>query len=183
MAGRAVYLKRQRVLLGVGVGGHNGGGGGVAAGGIGAELGGGFGDALGERLQTHRLTDDPCGGRQNVVFVNAQRVGDQLAGVLRQFQTAGCAGVGVAAVDQNGAGVAVLQVGAVHLDGCAVDLVGGVAARPGAADIGDDQRQIALCVVMPDAAMHPGGRKPLGRTDAARDNGEGCGRHWGPPCF
>ena len=36
MAGRAVYLKRQRVFLGVGVGGHNGGGGGMAAGGIGA---------------------------------------------------------------------------------------------------------------------------------------------------
>ena len=43
--------------------------------------------------------------------------------------------------------IAVLQVGAVHLDGCAADLIGGVNTGGGAADVGLDERQIVLFTV------------------------------------
>ena len=62
---------------------------------------------------------------------------------------------------------AVLQVFAVHRDGCAVDLVGGIAARARAADVRLDQRQVELGMVMTDAAMHTRRGKALRRTDAA----------------
>ena len=98
---------------------------------------------------------------------DAQFLGDDVAGVLSQLHAVGRAGVGVAAVHNDGLCIAVLQVLAVYRDGCAVDLVGGIAARARAADIRLDQRQVEFGMVMADAAMHARSGKALRRTDAA----------------
>ena len=113
------------------------------------------------------MADDAGGGRQHVVRADAQLLGDDVAGVLSQLHAVGRAGVGVAAVHNDGLCIAVLQVLAVHRDGCAVDLVGGIAARARAADVRLDQRQIELGMVMADAAMYARRGEALRRTDAA----------------
>ena len=136
--GLAADGKFQRNFLRVGVGGHD-----------------------------HGLADDAGGGRQHVVRADTQLLGDDVAGLLSQLHAVGRAGVGVAAVHNDGLCIAVLQVLAVHRDGCAVDLVGGIAARARAADVRLDQRQVELGMVMADAAMHARRGESLRRTDAA----------------
>ena len=137
-------------LFRMGVGCHNGGGSVVAASLGGGQLGGGLGDALGERLNAHGLADDAGGGGQHVVGADAQLLGDDLAGLLGQLNAVGGAGISVAAVDHDSLGVAVLQMLAIHRDGRTVDLVGGVAAGTGAADVRLDKCQVQLGMVMPE---------------------------------
>ena len=165
--GLAADGKFQRNFLRMGVSGHDRGSRVVAAGLVGGQLGGGLRDALGERLDAHGLADDAGGGRQHVVRADAQLLGDDVAGVLSQLHAVGRAGVGVAAVHNDCLCIAVLQMLAVHRDGCAVDLVRGIAARARAADVRLDQRQVELGMVMADAAMHARRGKALRRTDAA----------------
>ena len=112
----------------------------MAAGLGGGQLGGSLRDALGERLNAHGLPDNAGGGGQHIRGGNAQLLGHNLAGILGQLHTVGGAGVGVAAVHNDGLCIAVLQVLTVHRDGCAVDLVGGVAARARTADVRLNQR-------------------------------------------
>src|SRR5699024_3825452 len=57
----------------------------------------------------------------------------------------------------------------VHLDGGASDLVGGVDPRRRAAHVGLDEGQVVFGAVGPDAAVHPGCRKPCGGADASRN--------------
>ena len=168
-AGLAAHGEFDGHLFRMGVGGHNGGGSVVAASLGGGQLGGGLRDALGERLNAHGLADDAGGGGQHVVGADAQLLGDDLAGLLGQLNAVGGAGISVAAVDHDSLGVAVLEMLAIHRDGRTVDLVGGVAAGTGAADVRLDKCQIQLGMVMPDAAMHTGGGETGGCTDAAGD--------------
>ena len=168
-AGFAVDGKFHGELLGVGVGGHDGGGGIVAAGRTGFQLGGGRGNARHKGGQLHGLADDAGGGGQHVVGIDAQSLGHQVTGILCQLDAVRRAGVGVAAVDHNGLGVAVLQVFPVHRDGGTVHLVGGVAAGARTAHVRLDQRQVQLGMVMPDAAVYPRGGKTFGGADAARN--------------
>jgi len=61
-------------------------------------------------------------------------------------------------------------MGAVHLDGCAAHLIGGVHTGGGTAHIGLDECQIVFFgMICTDAAMHASRCKPLGRADAARN--------------
>ena len=129
-AGHAPQLEADGVLLGVGVGGHDGGGGvGAALGGVG-QFGRRRRDARGKGVDGHGLADDAGGGGQDVPGRDAQGLAGQAAAFLSQVHPVGGAGVGVAAVDQDGLGIAVGQMGPVHLDGCAADLVGGVDPPP-----------------------------------------------------
>ena len=168
-AGLAAQRELHRELLGVGVGGHDGGGGVMAAFRRGGQLGGRFGDALLEGGQFHGLADDTGGGGQDIVSGDAQRLGHQITGVVGQLDAARGTGVGVAAVHHDGLGITVLQVLPVHRDGRTIHLVGGVAAGARTAHLGLDQRQIQFGMVMPDAAVYPCGRETLGGADTARN--------------
>ena len=153
-AGLAAQLELDGVLLFVGVGGHDG------RCRVGAALlgsgqpGGCRRDAPGKRVNDHGLADDARGGGQNILGRQIQCLAHQLTALLGQGHAVGGAGIGVAAVDEDGLCIAVFQVGAVHLDGSAADLIGGVNARCRAA--------------RPDAAADACGCKTLGRADAAR---------------
>ena len=116
------------------------------------------------------FADDTGGSGQNVHGVDVQRLAHQLTAFLGQRHAVGGAGVGVAAVDHDGLCIAVLQVGTVHLDGCAADLVGGVHTGGGAAHVRLDECQIVFFgMICTDAAMHASRCKALGRADAARN--------------
>ena len=107
--GLAADLKLQSDFFRVGISSHDGGGCGVAACLAGGQLGGSFGDALGKRLNAHGLADNARGGGEHVVGADAQLFRDDIAGVFRQLRRRG-AGVGVAAVDNNRLGIAVLRM-------------------------------------------------------------------------
>ena len=103
----AAHRELQRKLLGVGVGGHDGGGGVMAACLIGSQLGGSLGDAPGKRLDAHLLPDDAGGGGQHILGADAECLGHKAAGIPRKLQAVRRAGVGVAAVHNDGLRVAV----------------------------------------------------------------------------
>ena len=169
-AGLAAQLELDGVFLFVGVGGHDGGGSIGAALLVRSQLCGGGRDAPGKGVDDHGLTDDTGGSGQNVLRVDAQLLAHQLTAFFGQSHAVGGAGVGVAAVHDDRLCVAVLQVGAVHLDGCAADLVGGVHTGGGAAHVRFDECQIVFfCMVCADAAVHASRCKALGRADAARN--------------
>ena len=128
----------------LGVGGHDGGGSIGAALLVRSQLCGGGRDAPGKGVDDHGLTDDTGGSGQNVLRVDAQLLAHQLTAFFGQSHAVGGAGVGVAAVHDDRLCVAVLQVGAVHLDGCAADLVGGVHTGGGAAHVRFDECQIVF---------------------------------------
>ena len=168
-AGLAAQLELDGVLLFVGVGGHDGrcrvGAALLGSG----QLGGCRRDAPGKRVNDHGLADDARGGGQNILGGQIQCLAHQLTALLGQGHAVGGAGIGVAAVDEDGLCIAVFQVGAVHLDGSAADLIGGVNTRCRAAHVRLDEGQIVfLGVARPDAAADACGCKPLGRADAAR---------------
>ena len=117
--------------------------------------------------EIERLADHARGRDDDVLRRDVQRGCCERAHLLGDGGAVGVAGVGVAAVHNDGLCIAVLQVLTVHRDGCAVDLVGGIAARARAADVRLDQRQVELGMVMADAAMHARRGKALRRTDAA----------------
>ena len=167
-AGLAAQLELDGILLLVGVGGHDGCCRIGAALCVSCQLRRSGRDSPGKGVDDHGLADDAGGGGQNVLCGDAQRLAHQLTALLGQRHTVGGAGVGVAAVDHDGLCIAVGQVGAVHLDGRAADLVGGVDTGCGAADVGLDECQIVFfTVIRPDAAMDTGRCKTLGRADAA----------------
>ena len=140
----AAQLELDGVFLFVGVGGHDGGGGIGAALLVRSQLCGGGRDAPGKGVDDHGLTDDTGGSGQNVLRVDAQLLAHQLTAFFGQSHAVGGAGVGVAAVHDDRLCVAVLQVGAVHLDGCAADLVGGVHTGGGTAHVRLDECQIVF---------------------------------------
>ena len=166
----AAQLELDGIFFFVGVGGHDGGSGIGAALLGGSQLGGGGRDAPGKRVDDHGLADDTGGSGQNVLGVDVQRLAHQLTAFLGQRHAVGGAGVGVAAVHHDGLCIAVGQMGAVHLDGCAADLIGGVHTGSGTAHIGLDECQIVFFgMICTDAAMHASRCKTLGRADAARN--------------
>ena len=168
-AGLAAQLKLDGVFLFVGVGGHDGRCRVGAALRGGGQLFGGGRDAAGKGVNDHGLPDDAGGSGQNVLCRNVQRLADQLAARFGQRHAVGGAGVGVAAVHEDGLCIAVGQVGAVHLDGCAADFICGIHTGRCAADVRLDQRQIVFFIVVgTDAAMDARRRETLGRADAAR---------------
>ena len=134
---------------------------------IGSQLGGSLGDAPGKRLDAHLLPDDTGGGGQHILGADAECLGHKAAGIPRKLQAVRRAGVGVAAVHNDGLRVAVRKMLTVNRDGCAVDLVGGIAARARAAHRCLDKCQILFGVVVADAAMHTRCIKALRRTDTA----------------
>ena len=156
------------ILLFVGIGGHNSRGRIGAALRSGRQLCGSGGDSPGKGVNDHRLADHAGRRGQDILCVDVQRLAHQLTALLGQRHAVGGAGVSVAAVDHDGLCIAVGQVSAIHLDGCAADLVGGVDTGCGAADVGLDECQIVFfTVIRPDAAMDTGRCKTLGRADAA----------------
>ena len=166
-AGLAAQRELQGVLLGVGVRGHDGLGGGGAARLAPGQLGRRLGNALGEGINGHGLADDAGGGGQDVLFLQAQRPRRQATALVGQVNAVGRAGVGIAAVYQNGLGMAVRQVGLIHRDGRALHLVAGVHTGGRAAHIRHDEGQVLLIGVGPEAAVYARGLKTLCGADAA----------------
>ena len=102
------------------------------------------------------------GARTTPSVVGFTKTGDRLVGQVAKRQAITNPENTVSSIKR--------QMGTVYLDGCAADLVGGVDAGGGAADVGLDERQIVLfTVICPDAAMDTGCCKTLGRADAARN--------------
>ena len=137
----------------------------------GGQLGGDLWDAGGKGRKVHGLTNDAGRGGQNVLCRNAEFFGREFADILGKLNAVRRAGVGVAAVHNDGLRVAVRKVCTVHRNRCAVDLVGGVAGCTRTAHIGGDERQIILGMIAPDAAVDTGGAEPLGGADAAGNEG------------
>ena len=169
-AGLSAQLKLDGVLLFVGIGGHNGRGCIGAALRSGCQLCCGGRDSPGKGVNDHGLANDTGGGGQHILGRDVQCLAHQRTALLGQSHAVGGAGVGVAAVHKDGLCIAVLQVGAVHLDGCAADLIGGVDTGGGTAHLRLDECQIVFFIMIcADAAMHASRRKALGGTNAARN--------------
>ena len=129
--------------------------------------------ARGDGGNVQPLADDAGGGHHHVLGGDAQRVRGEGAHLLRHFLAVGVAGVGVAAVAEDGGGVAVGDVGLRHQQRRALDEVLRVHRGGGGALLGDDQRQIALVAVFADAAVDAAGGKALRGADAAFDEFHG----------
>ena len=143
-AGLAAQLKLDGVLLFVGIGGHNGRGRIGAALRSGHQLRGGGRDSPGKGVNNHGLANDTSGGGQHILGGDVQCLAHQRTALLGQSHAVGGAGVGVAAVHKDGLCIAVLQVGAIHLDGRAADLIGGVDTGGGTAHLRLDECQIVF---------------------------------------
>ena len=72
-------------------------------------------------------------------------------------QPVGVAGVGVAAVADDGAGLSVFQVFLGHQDGRALHQVLGIHPGGGAVRVADDEGQIPFGLIVPDAAVDAAG--------------------------
>ena len=164
LAGLAVHFKGHGDLLDLGVGGHDGLGGLEA---VVAQRGGQPGHGGGDGGDVQLLADDAGGGHHHVFRGDAQRRAGQAAHLLGHLDAVGVAGVGVAAVADDGLSHAVLKVSLGDGQGRALDQVGGVDAGRRRRYLGVNQRQVALFLVLADAAVNARGGKALRGTDAA----------------
>ena len=128
------------------------------------------GDALFDQLHVDPLTDDTGGRHQNVLHLAANSLGGGDAHPLGVLLALGGAGVGVAAVDDDGTGLAVFQVLLIHVDRSGLYGVFGEDCRGRALHVGDDEGHILLIgLVGLDAHMDAGGLEALCGADAAID--------------
>ena len=119
-------------------------------------------------LHVEGLADDAGGGHQHVLGLAADGLGRRRAHLLGVLLAVGGAGVGVAAVGDDGPGLSVRQVDLVHMDGRGLHHVFRKHGGRGALHIGDDQGHILLPGgVGLDAHMDAGGLEALGGADAA----------------
>ena len=132
------------------VGGHDG------PGCVGALLHAHVGDdaahALQHLLHGELLADDAGGAHEHLVLPQAQqllRLGLHRLGVLDALLAGG--GVGVAAVDDHGAGLALLQDLPVQNDGSGAEFIGGEHGRAGGGLFGVDDGHVGLLAL---AALH-----------------------------
>ena len=150
------------------VGGHDGVGRGIAG-----RLGGlqqriELRNAVLDHIHLQRLSDDAGGGHQHVAAGAADGLGRRVAHPLRIFLPLGSAGIGVAAVTDNGLGLPVGQMGPAHQDRGGLHHVGGKHPRGRAHHIGYDERDILFLYIMGlDPHVDPGSPEPLCSAYAA----------------
>ena len=118
----------------------------------------------GQDLPDHaRRSDD------DVVLVNARIAHDEAAHLLRLLHAVGVAGIGVAAVADYRTRVTVGDMRLGDCDRRALDLVARIDAGSRRAAVADDEREVALALVLSDSAMHACGFEALRRAHASHD--------------
>ena len=160
MARLAAHRKLHGHLFQLGIGGHDGMGrrlGALISNGVHQ-----LGNTRGKGPNFHFLADDTGRGHNDVRGQQAQSLGRQGTSLLSNLQAVGSAGVGVAAVADDGLGMAVDQMVFGHHNGGTLDLVLGVDARGRTHGIADNHRQIGFCLILPDAAPDAAGPESLG---------------------
>ena len=166
----AAQLKLDGVLLFMGIGGHDG------VGSLGAVLlgklcGNDLADALKHLVDRKSLADDAGGADEHFVLAEAEqlfRLALNGAGVFDALLAGG--GVGVAGVDDDGAGLALFQDLAVKDDRSCAELVRGEAGRAGAGQVGVENSDVGLLVLaLFDGGVDRTGGEALRRGNAALD--------------
>ena len=157
-------------LLADGIGGHDG------VGSLGAVLlgklcGNDLADALKHLVDRKSLADDAGGADEHFVLAEAEqlfRLALNGAGVFDALLAGG--GVGVAGVDDDGAGLALFQDLAVKDDRSCAELVRGEAGRAGAGQVGVENSDVGLLVLaLFDGGVDRAGGEALRRGNAALD--------------
>ena len=167
MALYALQGKGIGAFLGIGVGGHDAFAGICAA--LNAELRNQHGQAGCDGLNGKRLADDAGGSNDHVLFRDAQRLGGKRAGFFCDFYAVGVAGIGVAAVADDGLGLAVRHMLSGDGDGGAEHFILRIGAGNGAFGLAVNERQILFAAVFTDAAVYACGLEPFGSAHAAFD--------------
>ena len=165
--GFAAQFQLYRHFLADGVGGHDGVGCICAAKGV--QQPGGFRGTLFNGLNGKNLANDAGGGHNDVGGIQIQRLSGDFAHPPCLFLTVSIAGIGIAAVADDGLSDAILQVALGHQNGRALDFVEGIDTGSVTGDRAGDESQIPLGLVAPDAAVNACGGKPLCGGDAAID--------------
>ena len=157
-------------LLADGIGGHDG------VGSLGAVLlgklcGNDLADALKHLVDRKSLADDAGGADEHFVLAEAEqlfRLALNGAGVFDALLAGG--GVGIAGVDDDGAGLALFQDLAVKDDRSCAELVRGEAGRAGAGQVGVENSDVGLLVLaLFDGGVDRAGGEALRRGNAALD--------------
>ena len=133
------------------------------------ESGGEILRAVLDRLDRQHLTDYPRGRDDHIVRGDAERVPGDLAHPAGLLFAVGVAGVGVAAVADDGLRRAILKVLARHLNRRALDEVLRIDGGGRTGLLAEDHGEIGLTFILADPAVDPGGRKP-GRSGHAAIN-------------
>ena len=128
-----------------------------------------FRDSGGDGRDVERLADHTGRSYYNVGRLDVQGLSQKTAHLLCNFDAVGVAGVGVAAVADDGLRLAIGKMLLRHDERRALDQIGRINGGGAGRDAGIDQREIALCFILPDAAVDTGGRKACCGADAARD--------------
>ena len=142
-----------------------------------------LGSLIGVRAEAFdQLRDPGCDGRNverladhagrrdhNVGRANMQRLPQKFAHLLGDCNAVGVAGVGVAAVADDGLRLAIGKMLLRHDERRALDQIGRIDGGCAGRDAGIDQREIALRFILPDAAVDAGGRKACRGAHAACD--------------
>ena len=153
-----------------GVGGHDGVGRGVAGLGRAGQSAVQLRHAVLDGLDVDGLADDAGGGHQHVLRLAADGLGRRRAHLLGVLFAVGSAGVGVAAVGDDGPGLPVGQMDLVHMDGGGLHHVFGKHGGGGTVHVGDDEGHVLFPVgVGLDAHMDACGLEALGGAHAAVD--------------
>ena len=157
-------------LLADGIGGHDG----VSSLGtvlLGELAGNDLADALEHLVDRKSLADDAGGADEHFVLAEAEqlfRLALNGAGVFDALLAGG--GVGVAGVDDDGAGLALFQDLAVKDDRSGAELVRGEAGRAGAGQVGVENSDVGLLVLaLFDGGVDRAGGEALRRGNAALD--------------
>ena len=119
------------------------------------------------RLDGQRLPNHTGGGDDHVVLRDPRNPRGKAAHPPRLLLAVGVAGVRVAAVDHHGLRRTVRQMLLGDGNRRAFDLVLCINSGGGAGAFADDQRKVALALVLADAAVHPARAKALCSANAA----------------
>ena len=113
------------------------------------------------------LADHPGGADDHILGLYAAFCGQQAAHGLRNLHPVGVAGIGVAAVAQNGPGIPILHMGPGHGDGGALDQVGGIYAGRRRRPVAKDQGQVFFYLILANAAVYACGCESFCGANAA----------------
>ena len=167
MAFYALQGKGIGAFLGIGIGGHDAFAGVRTA--LNAELRSQHRQAGCDGVDGKGLADDACGGDDHVLFRDAQRLSGKRAGFFCDLYAVGVAGIGIAAVADDGLGLAIGHMLAGDGDGGAEYFILRIGAGNGAFGLAVNERQILFAAVFTDAAVYACGLEPFGGAHAAFD--------------